>query len=64
MASNDDTLYSSYGKKYKDDLGWMCISSCQRRLSITISNLDAFMKLLDRFVISNICCTISLKYRP
>ena len=44
MASNDDTVYSSYGKKYNDDLGWMCISSCQRRSSITIYILDSFMK--------------------
>lgn len=44
MASNDDTVYSSYGKKYNDDLGWMCISSCQRRSSITIYIFDSFMK--------------------
>ena len=51
MASNDDTVYSSYGKKYNDDLEWMCISSCQRGLSITISILDSFDLVFQTYVV-------------
>ena len=43
MASNDDILYSSYCKKYNDDVGWMCTFFCQWILSITISISDLFM---------------------